>query len=89
MFLDGKRAQIARIHSIGPTRIRVVIRQGINQQIRRMFYAVGYEVKRLLRIRIGNLRLGDLPLGQWRPLSKAELADLNGIQNRPRGCESR
>src|SRR5206468_7411812 len=80
IFLDGQRAQIARIHSIGPTRVRVVLSQGINQQIRRMFYAVGYEVKRLGRVRIGNLRLGDLPRGQWRALSKAELADLKTIK---------
>jgi len=73
IFLDGQRAQIARLHPIGPTRLRVVLRQGINQQIRRMFYAVGYEVKRLVRVRIGHLRLGDLPLGHWRPLSKSEL----------------
>jgi 23S rRNA pseudouridine2605 synthase len=76
IFLDGQRAQIARLHSVGPTRIRVVLRQGINQQIRRMFYAVGYEVKRLIRVRIGNLRLGDLPLGHWRALSKSELSAL-------------
>lgn len=76
IFLDGQRAQIARLHSIGPTRLRVVLRQGINQQIRRMFYAVGYEVKRLVRVRIGNLRLSDLPRGHWRALSKSELEDL-------------
>jgi pseudouridine synthase len=67
---------MARIHSIGPTRLRVVLRQGINQQIRRMFYAVDYEVKRLVRVRIGNLRLGDLPRGQWRALSHSELEGL-------------
>ena len=76
IFLEGQRAQIARLHSIGATRLRVVLRQGINQQIRRMFYAVGYEVKRLVRVRIGHLRLGDLPLGHWRPLSKSELKAL-------------
>ena len=80
IFLDGQRAQIARLRSIGQTRVRVVLRQGINQQIRRMFYAVGYEVKRLMRVRIGNLRLGDLPRGQWRALSKSELADLKTIK---------
>src|SRR5207302_6900956 len=53
IFLGGQRAQIARLHPIGPTRLRVILRQGINQQIRRMFYAVGYEVERLVRIRIG------------------------------------
>ena len=73
IFLDGKRAQITRLYSIGPTRVRVVLRQGINQQIRRMFYAVGYEVNRLVRVRIGNLRLGDLPRGHWRALSQSEI----------------
>src|SRR5436305_4749108 len=75
-FPGCQRAQMARIHSIGPTRVRVVLRQGINQQIRRMFYAVGYEVKQLVRVRIGNLRLGDLPRGQWRALSKSEVSAL-------------
>lgn len=89
IFLDGQRAQMARIHSIGPKRLRVVLRQGINQQIRRMFFAVGYEVKRLVRVRIGNLRLGDLPRGQWRFLSKSELEGLKRTQNKPRGRESR
>ena len=89
IFLDGQRAQIARIHSIGPTRLRVVLRQGINQQIRRMFYAVGYEVKRLVRVRIGNLRLGDLPRGQWRALSKTQLDALKRTQNKVGGRESR
>jgi 23S rRNA pseudouridine2605 synthase len=73
IFLDGQRAQVTRLHPIGPTRLRVTLRQGINQQIRRMFYAVDYEVKRLVRVRIGKLRLGDLPRGHWRPLTKSEL----------------
>jgi 23S rRNA pseudouridine2605 synthase len=76
IVLDGKRAQILRLHSIGPARLRVVLRQGLNQQIRRMFYAVGYEVKHLVRTRIGNLRLGDLPRGHWRAPTKSELAGL-------------
>src|SRR5438477_5734978 len=76
IFLGGQRAKVERLHPIGTTRLRVVLRQGINQQIRRMFFAVGYEVKRLVRVRIGNLRLGDLPRGQWRILSKSELDGL-------------
>jgi 23S rRNA pseudouridine2605 synthase len=76
MFLDGLRARIVRLHEITPTRLRVVLQQGINRQIRRMFDAVGYKVKRLVRIRVGNLRLGDLPLGHWRALTKSELMSL-------------
>jgi len=89
IVLDGKRAQIARLHSIGPLRLRVVLRQGLNQQIRRMLYAIGYEVKRLVRVRIGNSRLGDLPRGHWRALTKSELADLKRTQNMAGGRESR
>ena len=73
IFLDGQRATVARLHSISPIRLRVVLRQGINRQIRRMFEAVGYRVKNLIRVRIGSVRLGDLPRGHWRALTKREL----------------
>src|SRR5260370_35159079 len=89
IFLDGQRAQMARIHSIGPTRLRVILCQGINRQIRRMFYAVGYEVKRLARVRIGNLRLSQLPPGQGRVLSKSELDALkrrSAVKKKPQGA---
>jgi 23S rRNA pseudouridine2605 synthase len=76
MMLDGQRARIEKVFSIKPTRVRVILRQGINRQIRRMFYEIGYEVKKLVRTRIGRLRLGDLPRGHWRPLSKSELKSL-------------
>lgn len=84
IFLDGQRAQIVRLHAIGPTRLRIVLRQGINQQIRRMLYATGYEVNRLVRVRIGNLRLGTLSRGEWRALSKSELESLKRDSNRVR-----
>jgi 23S rRNA pseudouridine2605 synthase len=93
--LDGQRAKFERLHSISPTRLRVVLRQGINRQIRRMFEAIGYRVKRLRRVRIGNLRLADLPCGHWRALTKRELEGLRktGIApvraDRPHGPSSR
>jgi 23S rRNA pseudouridine2605 synthase len=77
IFLDGQRAQIAGLHPLKTTRLRVVLRQGINRQIRRMFEALGFKVKRLIRVRIGNLRLGDLPRGHWRMLTKK---DLNSVE---------
>src|SRR5881398_3337680 len=69
VFLNGQRAKIEKIHSVSPTRLRVVLRQGINRQIHRMFEVVGYRVKHLLRLRIGNLRLAYLPRGHWRVLT--------------------
>ena len=93
IFLDGQRAQIVRLHSITPTRLRIILRQGLNRQIRRMFYALGYDVKRLIRVRIGNLRLADLPRGHWRPLTKSELTGLTrdrfDRQKMPRGRKSK
>lgn len=78
VFLDGRRAKITQLHAISPMRLRVVLRQGINRQIRRMFEAVGYHVKNLIRVRIANLRLGDLPRGHWRKLTRGELESLEG-----------
>jgi len=80
IFLDGQRARIARLHSVSPTRLHVVLQQGINRQIRRMFEAAGYRVKHLLRVRVGNVRLADLPRGHWRVLTKRELESLRPKQ---------
>jgi 23S rRNA pseudouridine2605 synthase len=77
IYLGAERAKLERIVPVKPTLLRVILRQGINRQIRRMFYEVGYEVNRLVRVRIGNLRLGTLPRGHWRPLTSAELRALD------------
>jgi pseudouridine synthase len=76
IFLDGKRASLKSLQQIAPNRLRVVLKQGLNRQIRRMFYEAGYDVKRLVRVRVGQLRLGDLPRGKWRPMTKRELSHL-------------
>ncbi len=46
--------------------------EGKNRQVRRMTAAVGHPTLRLLRVRIGHLELGDLPAGEWKPLTPAE-----------------
>lgn len=79
IVLDGERAKIVRLRSLSPTRLRVILQQGINRQIRRMLQTVGYQVKRLLRVRIGNLRLTDLPCGHWRALTKREVESLSKV----------
>ena len=55
---------------------QITLTQGLNRQIRRMCEALGYEVYRLQRIRIMNINLGNLPVGQWRDLSKKERTQL-------------
>jgi 23S rRNA pseudouridine2605 synthase len=83
VFLDGQRARFENLEAISPTRLRVILRQGINRQVRRMFYDVGYEVERLVRIRIGDLWLAGLPRAHWRPLKQRELLRLSA-ENRER-----
>jgi 23S rRNA pseudouridine2605 synthase len=77
IFLEGRRATVASVQQAGPNRVRVVLRQGLNRQIRRMFHEIGYDVKRLVRTRIGHLCLGDLPRGKWRTLTPGELRRLD------------
>jgi 23S rRNA pseudouridine2604 synthase len=55
---------------------QIILTQGLNRQIRRMCEALGYEVYRLQRTRIMNIHLGNLPLGQWRDLTKKERTQL-------------
>ena len=56
VLLDGKRARAKRVQQISPTRLRIVLEQGINRQIRRMLERFGFHAKMLSRIRMGNLR---------------------------------
>ena len=58
---------------------RIILTQGMNRQIRRMSEALGYEVKKLKRIRIMNINLGDLKIGEWRDLTIKELKGLNEL----------
>lgn len=58
------------------TKFEVVIHEGKKRQVRLMFKAVGHPVIRLKRTRIGNLGLGNLPLGQYRLLTPDEISEL-------------
>ena len=66
----------------GPNRFRIVLTQGLNRQIRRMCSALGWRVKRLVRVRIMHIRLGDLPSGRWRDLTPEELRPLAAAKRR-------
>jgi pseudouridine synthase len=58
--------------------LSVTLHEGRKRQVRRMLAAVGHPVLRLVRVRVGALRLGNLPPGQWRLLSAAEVEKLAG-----------
>ncbi|WP_394368177.1 23S rRNA pseudouridine(2604) synthase RluF [Kaistella pullorum] len=66
------------VEQIDTLSFRIILTQGLNRQIRRMCEYLGYEVKKLKRIRIMNIKL-DLPIGKWRDLTAQELAELNAL----------
>lgn len=57
---------------------KIILTQGLNRQIRRMCEYLGYEVTKLKRTRIMNIKL-DVPVGQWRYLSEKELLDISKL----------
>ena len=70
--LMGTKTRPARITRISPRRFRIVLQEGKNRQIRRMVRKVGNEVARLERKRFSSIKLGSLPPGKWRHLSRRE-----------------
>jgi 23S rRNA pseudouridine2604 synthase len=58
---------------------RIILTQGLNRQIRRMCAYFGYNVLKLKRIRIMNVRLENLPTGSWRHLTREELKQINNL----------
>jgi 23S rRNA pseudouridine2605 synthase len=77
VVLDGEWTSSSQVKLIrkgaSGTWLNIVMREGKKRQIRRTAQAVGLHVKKLVRIRIGPLRLGKLKLGEWRELNRAEL----------------
>lgn len=73
---DGRTAP-AKVSQPDPGIVRIVIHEGRNRQVRRMFDAVGHPVNRLVRIRIGPLRDNKLAPGTWRTLETAEVIELS------------
>ena len=69
-----KRCKVERMNAANT--FRIVLTQGLNRQIRRMCAAFDYKVRRLQRIRIMHIELGDLKKGQWRNLTDKEVAGL-------------
>ncbi|QHE60622.1 23S rRNA pseudouridine(2604) synthase RluF [Rossellomorea vietnamensis] len=68
----GTKTLPCKVEQFSKYVFQITLTQGLNRQIRRMCEALGYEVYRLQRTRIMNIQLGNLPVGQWRDLSKKE-----------------
>jgi len=74
--LDERKLKPAQVLQTGDQQLRFVLKEGRNRQIRRMCELVELTVVDLLRTRIGDVRLGDLPEGGWRVLTPDERAVL-------------
>lgn len=74
-ILDTKTLP-AKAEKISRYTFRLTLKQGLNRQIRRMCQALGYEVKNLKRVRIMNIHLGSLAVGEWRDLADNERNEL-------------
>ncbi|WP_022668544.1 pseudouridine synthase [Desulfospira joergensenii] len=76
MVIDGTRTRKAKVRRLGKNEFRIILKQGLNRQIRKMVGKTGNRVERLLRTRMANLTLGRLKPGQWRHLSREEIRQL-------------
>ena len=72
----GTRTKPCKVRRIGRNVFGIILTQGLNRQIRRMCAAFDYNVRRLQRVRIVNIRLDGIKTGQWRDLTPAELRGL-------------
>ena len=75
IMLAAKSASLLRVGEKHAW-LQIVLDEGRNRQIRRLMAALDIEVLRLVRVAIGTMQLGELPKGQWRELSEAEVAAL-------------
>jgi 23S rRNA pseudouridine2604 synthase len=80
--IGGEKTKPAKVTRLSANEFAIVLRQGLNRQIRRMCSALGWRVKRLVRVRVMHIRLGDLPPGRWRELDPEEIRRL--VAQKPR-----
>ena len=92
-FLEGMASGVpildtvtnpCRVTQVGRNTFRIVLTQGLNRQIRRMCEHFDYTVRRLQRVRIMHIQLGNLPVGKWRNLTTAEVQPLLPLEKKTR-----
>jgi 23S rRNA pseudouridine2605 synthase len=72
MELDGKTTAPAKL-KINGTTVYITIHEGWNRQVRRMFSAFGYTIRNLKRVRVGKLKVGDLPVGKYKIIERTNI----------------
>lgn len=78
LMLDGRQLRPAYVSRMESFRLKFILREGRNRQIRRMCEMVDLEVVDLIRIRVGPIHLDNLPEGKWRVITPEERAALVG-----------
>ena len=76
MVLEEFKTRPCYVKRLSDQTFRIILKEGKNRQIRKMAAAVGHEVRTLKRVRIADIRLGDLKPGAWRHLSDVEVRKL-------------
>lgn len=79
VVIDGKRTAPAKVKRIDKKEIRIAIFEGRNRQIRKMVEILGYTVNSLKRVKIGELSLGNLQVGDYRKLTEEEIKYLKSL----------
>ncbi len=72
--LDGRKLRPAKVTRLNQDQLRFRLIEGRKRQIRRMCELVGVDIAALKRVRVGGIRLGDLPSGKWRLLQPGEIS---------------
>jgi len=75
-WIEGSVARVESVRSLGPTKIAVILHQGLKRQIRVMLGQLGFKVQRLVRVRLGPLTLRGVKPGSYRELRTEDLESL-------------
>lgn len=76
VYIEDQKTLPAHVKKMSDTRFKIILTEGRNRQIRKMTAALGYEVRKLKRVRIMHIKLRELGEGNWRYLTKNERREL-------------
>lgn len=80
ILMDGFKTLPAKIKGVKAGCYSVTIVEGKNRQVRRMFEELGYNIEKLRRVRIGNINLGDIPVGGYKEIDKDDIYAYLGLK---------
>jgi 23S rRNA pseudouridine2604 synthase len=85
----GLTTKKCKVVQEGPSTFRIILIQGLNRQIRRMCEYFGYDVIKLERVRIMNISLKGLPVGDWRDLTESEMKVIYDLLEESSGVDEK